>query len=73
MSLIIRRLLVEGARRVASDPRLREKVKEGAQRARPAIERSARSVKAAVAEASPIEDPKAFAAALRRRFTQKTD
>lgn len=70
MSFILRRLLMEGARRVASDPQLRQKVKEGAQRAKPALERSARSIKEAATEASPLEDPKRFAAALRRRFSQ---
>jgi len=63
-------MLMQGARRIASDPRLRQKFKEGAQQARPVVERSARSIKAAAAEASPLEDPKAFAAALRRRFNK---
>jgi len=63
-------MLLMGARRIATDPHLRQKVKDGAARARPVIERSAQSVKSAASEAPPLKDPRAFAEALRRRLRQ---
>ena len=68
--LILRRMLLMGARRIATDPHLRQKVKDGAARARPVIERSAQSVKSAASEVSPLKDPRGFADALRRRLRQ---
>ncbi|MEM7442579.1 MAG: hypothetical protein AAF414_04515 [Pseudomonadota bacterium] len=70
MSFILRQLIMQGARRIATDPRLHQKVKEGAQRARPVVERSARNIKNAAKEKSPLEDPRGFAEALRRRLRQ---
>ena len=70
MSLFLRRMVMLGARRIATDPRLQQKIKEGAQRARPVVERSARTLKDAAAETSPLSDPRGFAQALRRRLRQ---
>lgn len=68
---VLRSLLWVAAKQLASDPRVRRMAVEAAIRARPKVEEAARQIRAAAREASPLNEPAAFARAVRDRVIRR--
>jgi hypothetical protein len=66
--MVMRRALFMAARRAVTDPRVRAKAMEVAQKAKPAAQRAAASAREAAKETPPARDPGAFARGLWRRL-----
>ncbi|MEQ9814491.1 MAG: hypothetical protein RLO50_17070 [Azospirillaceae bacterium] len=70
--MMLRRALFMAMRRAASDPQMRQKVKgaveQGVARARPYAQKGADTLRGAAHDASPFENPRGFAEALKRRW-----
>ncbi len=66
---ILRRLLITSARRLAADPRVREKATEVfADEVKPKLEAARDELADLVQEVDPRDDPRAFARRLKQRF-----
>jgi len=67
----MRRFLAGFARRIATDPKLREDLSALYRKAEPHMRDVAREARAAVSEADPRRDPKGFARAVKDRVRAK--
>lgn len=66
---ILRNLLITSARRLAADPRVRQKAGEVfAEEVKPKLEAARDELADLVEEADPRDDPRAFARRLKQRF-----
>lgn len=68
---LLKTLLWKAAQRLASDPRMREIAADAYDKARPKVEETARQIRDAAREASPLDDPTEFARNVKKRLTRK--
>lgn len=68
---LLRALLWKAARHLASDPRVREIAADTYAKTRPKVEETARQIRNAAREASPLDDPAEFARRVRDRLRRK--
>lgn len=68
---LLRMLLWKAARRLASDPRMQQIAVDAYDKARPKVEQTAREIRQAAREASPLDDPGAFARRVKQRLGRK--
>lgn len=68
---LLRTLLWKAAKRLASDPRMQEIAADTYAKARPKVEETARQIRDAAREASPLDDPTEFARNVKKRLTRK--
>ncbi|NNG05502.1 MAG: hypothetical protein HKM95_15570 [Inquilinus sp.] len=68
---LLRTLIWSAARKLASDPRVQRMAADAYEKARPNVEETAREIRDAAREASPLDDPGAFARKVKDRLTRK--
>ncbi len=68
---LLRMLLWKAARRLASDPRVQQIAVDAYDKARPKVEQTAREIREAARETSPLGDPGAFARRVKDRLRRK--
>lgn len=69
--VLLRSLLWKAARHLANDPRTRELAADAFAKAKPKIEETARQIRDAAREASPLDDPTEFARNVKNRLSRK--
>lgn len=69
--MFLRSLLWKAARHLANDPRIREMAVDAVAKAKPKVEETARQIREAAREASPLDDPTEFARRVKSRLTRK--
>ena len=68
---LLRTLIWKAARRLASDPRVQRMASDAYDKAKPKVEETARQIRDAAREASPLDDPGEFARNVKKRLTRK--
>ncbi len=68
---LLRTLLLKAARHLANDPRVREMAADAYAKAKPKVAETARQIRDAAREASPLDDPTEFARNVKNRLTRK--
>ena len=68
---LLRVLMWNAARKLAADPRVQQMAKDAVEKARPKVEQTAREIRQAAQEASPLDDPGAFARRVKDRLTRR--
>ena len=68
---LLRTLLWKAARRLASDPRVQQMAADAYDKAKPKVEQTAREIREAAREASPLDDPGEFARRVKNRLSRK--
>lgn len=69
--MLLRSLLWKAARHLANDPRIREIAIDTFSKAKPKVEETARQIREAAREASPLDDPGEFARRVKSRLRRK--
>lgn len=69
--MLLKTLLWKAARHLANDPRVQEIAADTYAKAKPKIEETARQIRDAAREASPLDDPTEFARNVKNRLTRK--
>lgn len=69
--MLLKTLLWKAARHLANDPRVREIAADTYVKAKPKIEETARQIRDAARDASPLDDPAEFARNVKNRLTRK--